>query len=188
MILLEGFHWVFWSTLLHKSILACEGCTHIGPTKVLSTCSQIEVFKVNLLIFFYVGVLSYVPHTLGFLFHFERLFLFTVILLNVPFRLSGVRLLLDVVDGGQCCFDEAHLEFFWLCSFGSFVQQVFSRHIIAGYVKTSPRFKDRVELCNVLIQLCKSVASCLNFEAKWRAVFRRICFWIEARHISEYFY
>ena len=48
------------------------------------------------------------PYTLGYFILFEKLFLFTVFLLNVSFRSGGVRLQPDVVDGGQCCFDEAH--------------------------------------------------------------------------------
>ena len=54
-------------------------------------------------------------------FLYERLFLFSVILLNVSFRsyLTGVRpgssfdrpYRMSLINCGQCCCDEAHLEF-----------------------------------------------------------------------------
>lgn len=43
-------------------------CGHIVPTEVLRSNLRTEVFKVNLSIFYYLGVLSYVPHTLRFIF------------------------------------------------------------------------------------------------------------------------
>lgn len=50
-------------------------CAHIGPTEVLRSNAETEVFKVNLSIFYYLEVLSYRPHTFRFIF-FERLFFF----------------------------------------------------------------------------------------------------------------
>ena len=80
--------------LLHK-VLVCPCCGHIGPTKVLRSKSGTKVFKVNISILYYLVVLSYVPHTLRFIF-LKRLFLFPVILLNAPFvlkwRSSSTRL------------------------------------------------------------------------------------------------